>query len=267
MRGGLRALEIEDKASASNHPWPKTGKTEAQLMAINRKKSTSAPKASAFISYSHKDHKYGAQAKSALAEVGLQAFLAHDDISVSDEWRKRILEELNRCDLFVPLLSKDFLASEWAPQEVGFITSRPEVTIAPISLDGTTPFGFISHVQSRRITENGITLELLVDQLVERMPRKILPGLIRIASNAGSFRFAEARMRPLVPYFGRLKPDEAQALAEASMRNGQIWSASLCRTEYLPELVRRQAKNISPKTLRALKYQIANNEWYKRDAK
>ncbi len=230
-------------------------------MAINRK-GTRAPKASAFISYSHKDRKYGAQAKSVLADVGIEAFLAHDDLHVSDEWRNRIIEELERCDLFVPLLSENFLASKWAPQEVGFIISRPDVAIAPISLDGTTPFGFISHVQSNRVTKDGITLELLVDPLAGRMPRKILPGLIQVLSNAGSFRYAEARMAPLVPYFRRLRPDEAQALAEASVRNSQVWSASLCRTEYLPVLVRHQAKNIAPKTLRALKYQIANDKWY-----
>jgi hypothetical protein len=231
-------------------------------MATNGKKGMSGPKASAFISYSHEDRKYGAQAKSVLADVGIEAFLAHDDLHVSDEWRKRIIEELNRCDLFVPLLSKNFLASKWAPQEVGFIISRPEVAIAPISLDGTTPFGFISHVQSRKITKDGITLELLVDPLAGLIPRKILPGLIRVASNAGSFRFAEARMAPLVPYFPKLRREEAQALAEASVSNGQIWSANLCRTEYLPKLVRHQAKNIASKTLRALKFQIANDKWY-----
>src|SRR6267378_4977969 len=150
------------------------------------------PKTSAFISYSHEDRKYGAQAKSVLADAGIEAFLAHEDLHVSDEWRKRIIEELKRCDLFVPLLSKNFVASKWAPQEVGFIISRSEVPIAPISLDGTTPFGFISHVQSRKVTKDGITVELLVDPLAGRMPRKILLGLIRIASDAGSFRFAEA---------------------------------------------------------------------------
>src|SRR5260370_6540148 len=145
-------------------------------MAINRK-GTRAPKASAFISYSHKDRKFGAQAKGVLAEVGIEAFLAHDDLHVSDEWRARIIEELNRCDIFVPLLSANFMESKWAPQEVGFIISRPDVAIAPISLDGTTPFGFISHVHSRAITTDGITRKLLVEPLAKRIPRKIVPGL------------------------------------------------------------------------------------------
>jgi hypothetical protein len=152
------------------------------------------PKTTAFISYSNKDRKFGALVKSVLAEVGIEAFLAHDDLHVSDEWRERIIEELKRCDIFVALLSSNFVESKWAPQEVGFIISRPEVAIAPISLDGTTPFGFISHVQSRTITKDGITRELLIEPLAKRIPRKIVPGLIQIVADAGNFRSAEVRM-------------------------------------------------------------------------
>jgi hypothetical protein len=232
-------------------------------MTIKKKKrDSSEPTVIAFISYSHEDRKYGAQAKRVLAEVRIHAFLAHEDLHVSDEWRERIIEELRRCDLFVPLLSANFLASRWAPQEVGFIVSRPGVAIAPISLDSTTPFGFISHLQSRKITKEGITRELLVEPLARRMPRKILPGLIRAASDAGNFRSAEALMAPLVQYFSIFTANEAQALAEGSVRNSQIWSAAACRTEYLPQFVQHQAQNIDPKTLRALKYQIANDGWY-----
>jgi hypothetical protein len=151
-----------------------------------------------------------------------------------------------------------------APQEAGFIISRPEVTIAPVLLDETVPFGFISHVQGRRIARDGdITLQLLVHPLAGHMPRAILPGPIRIASKAGSFRYAEECFAPLVPHFPIFIAEEAQALAEASVDNGQIWDAALCKSDYLPEFIKHQAKNIKPKTLRVLKYQIANSEWYK----
>ena len=76
-------------------------------MATKRKRGIILPKTTAFISYAHADRKYGAQAKNVLAEIGIEAFLAHDDLHVSDEWRARIIEELRRCDLFVPLLSED----------------------------------------------------------------------------------------------------------------------------------------------------------------
>ena len=221
------------------------------------------PAARAFISYSHEDRKYGAQAKAVFVEVGIDAFLAHEDLDVSDEWRARIIEELNSCSIFVPLLSANFVASKWAPQEVGFIISRPSVAIAPVSLDGTMPFGFMSHVQGRRISKEGITRELLVEPLARRIPRQILPGLIKLASRAGTFRSAEALMAPLVEHFGNMTPDEAQTLAEASVKNDQIWAAQLCRDQYLPDFLSLQGKNIDRKTLRALKYQLENHTWYK----
>lgn len=160
----------------------------------------------AFISYSHADRKWGAQAKATLAEVGIEAFLAHEDLKVSEEWQDRILEELRKCEIFVPLLSANFLSSKWAPQEAGFIVSRPEVAIAPLSIDGTTPFGFLSHFQSRRIPAEGITTELLAVPLARRFPRTILPRMIQIAGGAGSFRHAEATMRPLVQLFPLFSP-------------------------------------------------------------
>ena len=224
------------------------------------------PVVTAFVSYSHLDREFGGQAKAVLDEVGIDAFLAHEDLEVSEEWQRRILSELRRCDLFVPLLSKNFLESKWAPQEAGFIASRPEVVVAPLSIDGTMPFGFMSHVQSSRIRGEGITRELLVEPLAKRFPRKILPGLIRIAGKAGSFRHAEMTMRPLVPVFSLLTAEEAQALAEASVRNGQIWSASLCRSTYLPEFIRVQGSNLKPETLLALRYQVENDEWYRDSA-
>ena len=221
--------------------------------------------ATAFISYAHIDREYGAQTKAVLAEVGIDSFLAHEDLEVSDEWKERILEELQICDLFIALLSEHFLASEWAPQEVGYIISRPEVTIAPLSIDGTTPFGFFGHLQSRRIQASGITRALLIEPLARKIPRKVLPGLIQIAGDAFSFRDAEAKMKSLVPYFPILTPEEAQALAKAAVENSQIWSAGRCRAEYLPEFIRAQGKNIDPQTLKALQYQVDHDTWYSND--
>ena len=208
------------------------------------------------------DREYAAQAKTALAEIGIDAFLAHQDIEVSAEWQERIKEELRTCDVFVALLSANFVSSKWAPQEVGFITSRSEVAIAPLSIDGTTPFGFISNLQGGGIPPDGVTRELLVEALARRMPRVILPGLIEIAAESPSFRGAEARLRALAPYFSGMTPEEAQVLADACIANSEIWSAGRCRTHYLPDFIETQGPNIDPETLKVLQYQVDNDEWY-----
>lgn len=224
--------------------------------------SSELPTIRAFISYAHADREHGRQVKNILARIGVDSFLAHEDLEVSEQWRERILEELRNCDLFVPILSASFMKSIWAPQEVGFIVSRPKVVVAPLSADGTTPGGFISHVQSSRIQPEGITRSVLVDPLARQFPRTILPGLIRMAGDAGTFRSAEAEIGALVRFFPVFSPHEAQALAEVAVRNGQIWSAGKCRAEYLPKFIESQRANIAPGTLRALEYQVANDERY-----
>lgn len=216
----------------------------------------------AFISYSHLDREYARQAKQVLEEVGVAAFLAHEDLEVSEEWKARIIEELRSCDLFVPLLSENFRRSKWAPQEAGFVASRSEVRIAPLSIDGTLPFGFMEHVQSSRIGRSGVTRELLVMPLAHQQPRVFLPALIKIAVAAGAWRTAERRMRPLVPLFPQFTANEAQTLAEGAVDNDQVWSASECRTEHLPEFIRVQGHQIEPATLKALQYQIDHDRRY-----
>ena len=216
----------------------------------------------AFISYSHEDRVVAAQLKELFTDLNIQAFLAHEDLEVSDEWRERILEELRSCEIFAALLSSNFLASRWAPQEVGFIISRPDVLIAPLSIDGTRSFGFISHLQSPRIPKDGLTPGFLVGPLARRLPRVILPVLIQRVASARGFRVAEERMQPLVPLFELFTPEEAETLASASVENNQIWPAYLCHTKYLPEFLRIQGENLSPRTRRALEYQLKHQQWY-----
>ena len=77
----------------------------------------------------------------------MRTLLAHEDLQVSDEWRDRIVDELRTYDVLVALLSESFEASRWATQEVGFMgIERPDVVIAPISIDGTRSFGFFGHM-------------------------------------------------------------------------------------------------------------------------
>ncbi len=217
----------------------------------------------AFISYSHKDRNFARQAKSVLGTFGIDAFLAHQDIGVSHDWRDRIVQELKRCELFLPLLSKNFLASQWAPQETGFIVSRPDVKVIPIALDGTIAFGFISNIQSRRIDGEEITSDFLLPALVNNFPRSIFPHLIDLVRTASSFREGEAKLERLLPYLKDLTPDEAKALAENCVKNPQVWDAMRCRDNYLPEFIRIQGKHMGVKNRRALQYQITNHDSYR----
>jgi TIR domain len=224
--------------------------------------SSTPPAVAAFISYSHEDRRYAAQLKQVLGAFGIGAFMAHEDIDVSHQWRDRIIEELKRCDLFVALLSKNFMASKWAPQEVGFIVSRPEVKIIPISLDDTVAFGFINHIQSKRVSTDGVTNDFLLPALLHHFPRALFWHLIGAIANANSFRSGEAALKRIVPHFADLTVAEVKTLTEHCVKNSQIWDAGDCFKIYLPALIKARGKDMGVKNRRALTYQIKNHAWY-----
>jgi TIR domain len=102
----------------------------------------------AFLSYQTADKKAAGRLKNVFAQVGIKSFLAHEDIAVSQEWRLKILEEIAKVDLFVCLISKSYMKSPWCVQESGVAAFRSGIAIIPLSLDGTTPKGFIGGVLS-----------------------------------------------------------------------------------------------------------------------
>lgn len=216
---------------------------------------------SGFISYSHKDRHVAAEVKRALADLGVSAFMAHDDINVSQQWRDRILEELRSMEIFIPLLSQNFHASDWTAQEVGFALARPEVLVIPVTLDGAVPLGFLNAIQAKQLPDP-VTSSLFRDPIAVRFPRAVIGALIDELENAGSYRGAEARFRPLLPYLTVLTPAEATRIAQVSTENGQIWDAGLCRSTYLPEFIEKNRHQVPSDILVPLEFQIEHGERY-----
>lgn len=84
--------------------------------------------------------------------LGFKTFLAHDDLSISDDWPPKILEKLKETDFVIPLLSNNFLCSGFANQEVGIALAKNK-KIIPVSIDGRDPTGFIYHIHAHKCRE------------------------------------------------------------------------------------------------------------------
>jgi hypothetical protein len=197
----------------------------------------------AFVSYSTRDKKIAADVKTALTDLGLTVFVAHDDLRITDEWKAKILEELEVAQVFVPLLSKEFKQSDWAPQELGYAVAKKQL-IVPLQVDQTVPFGFISHLQGKHIPP-GSPVELFLDPLVAHFPRPTLQRQVERLSKASNFRGAEALMKPLVPHFKKFTAALANHLADICIANGQVWDADLCKTDYLPRFLKVNGKRMA----------------------
>ena len=122
----------------------------------------------AFISYATADKKIAGQIKKILGQHGVTAFLAHEDIEVSEEWEQRIVTELKETNIFIAMLSSAFDKSEWTAQEVGVAQSMRDILCIPLSLDGTMPRGFMKSIQCERIRGDVLVPALIMKPIRKR---------------------------------------------------------------------------------------------------
>ena len=204
---------------------------------INNNKKSRKKLIKVFISYSSKDKLVGAKIKDILASFGIESFMAHEDISVSQEWKEKILEELKEADVFIPILSENFRNSDWCSQESGVACFR-NILIIPLSLDGTMPYGFMSHRQGKIIDADNIPINYIVKPISDNFPEMNVTGkLIEKLAQCRNYRGCESYMSNLEPYFDLLNHDEVNRIVDISIENNQIWPANLCREKYLPKFL------------------------------
>lgn len=203
----------------------------------------------AFISYQTTDKLVAGKIKQILENIGIEAFLAHEDINVSSEWQDEILMNLSRCSLFICLLSKHYLESPWCLQESG-VARFKDITIIPLSLDGTIPSGFISKYQSIKIDPNLPKLNDLIPGLINFDGIDII---IKIIDGSSSYRDAESNFELIIPYLSDLTEEQAIYLLEAIISNRQIYEAIKCKDTYIPQVVRRYGNLIPKEDLEFLK--------------
>ena len=171
----------------------------------------------AFISYSHSERHVASMVSNALESIGVESFMAHDNLRINEEWRERILREIMQCDLFVALISRAYKESAWCDQEAGLAVGRqPDMPVFPISLDDTDPYGFLGKWQGLRIDPGEeVALdarEAFLPRLVEILPRKALPALIGLIEGVSSYQGADSALEVIAPHIASLEPKEAVRL-------------------------------------------------------
>jgi hypothetical protein len=87
--------------------------------------------------------------KAGLAHWGISAFIAHEDIQASREWRDEVEAGLETMDVLVAVVEPGFKESDWCVQEVGYALGR-KVDIIPLRA-GMDPFGFFGKYQGIQI--------------------------------------------------------------------------------------------------------------------
>lgn len=86
--------------------------------------------AEVFLSYHHDDKLLAANVRGQLESLGCVAFLAHEDIEVSAEWRAEILRHLDTCSGLIAIVTDNFSKSPWTNQEVGVVIGKTKPVVS-----------------------------------------------------------------------------------------------------------------------------------------
>jgi hypothetical protein len=102
-----------------------------------------------FVSHLSSNKSRMSAMKASLANWGVSAFVAHEDIEPTREWMNEVEAGLHTMDALVAVVEPGFKESDWCAQEVGFALGR-SVDIIPLRA-GLNPFGFFGKFQGIQI--------------------------------------------------------------------------------------------------------------------
>ncbi|MBI4547090.1 MAG: toll/interleukin-1 receptor domain-containing protein [Ignavibacteriae bacterium] len=200
----------------------------------------------AFVSYQTDDKHVAGTIKKILESVGIKSFLAHEDIEVSEEWRVKILKEIGKADIFVCILSNSYLKSHWCIQESGIAAFRKDITVIPLSIDGTVPQAFLGNIQSAKINPDTLGIKDLIPGFLRRDITKGLSILVKVIGSSGNYRGAEENFALIIPYLDKLTQSQGKSLLEASIKNSQVHDAGRCANEYIPQVLKLFGHTLDP---------------------
>jgi hypothetical protein len=216
-----------------------------------------------FLSYSHRNQTVAGRMKQPLEEYGIKVFLADQDIHLSADWLDTLSKELDRCDVFIPILTQDYKTSDWADQEAGYAVALKKVII-PILFHIDKPHGFLSRTQAlrRKSTNDYENAREIADAIWKRaeLSERLLDGLIRMLGESQTVREAEDRIRRLLLFKG-YSGGQLTTISRHVVENKNIRE---CRSvaEDLKSILKAQVDSIEPdifqKAIRTLSIEVAD---------
>lgn len=179
-----------------------------------------------FLSHLASRKVFVGELKSKLASLGIDSFLAHEDIEPTKEWQAEIESALARMDGLVALLAPGFKDSNWCDQEIGFALAK-RVPIVSVRL-GLDPYGFIGKYQA--IQGNGKNADEIANDLYEvlvaneSLGPKVTSRLVMMLGESLSFKESR-RLIARIEKSPHLTEGHASLLRKAVDDNRQVAEA------------------------------------------
>lgn len=121
-----------------------------------------------FVSHLSSNRARMSALKTSLAHWGICAFIAHEDIEASREWRDEVEAGLETMEILAAVVEPGFKESDWCAQEVGYALGR-KIDIIPLRA-GLDPFGFFGKFQG--IPISGKIPETVANEIAKLLFKK-----------------------------------------------------------------------------------------------
>lgn len=201
----------------------------ATRVLVPAKDVTPAKVIKTFISYSSRDKRIAGVFKNRLEGlgIGLEVFLAHEDIMGSKEWEDEIVYSLERSEIFVPLITENFYDSEWTNQESGMARITKQLII-PICWK-VTPQGFTKRYQAIFVKDEDNFLDVCdqIREIISQHPilgKHIVDAAIANFVDSGSFDETRRQFRN-IRQIKHFSPEQIRTLVRGSNGNNQVYAA------------------------------------------
>ena len=152
--------------------------------------------------------------KTHLAHWGVSAFVAHEDIQPTRQWRDEVEAGLDTMDVMVAVVEPGFKESDWCVQEVGFALGK-KIEIIPLRA-GLDPFGFFGKFQGIQI--KGKDPRQVSDELVQTLLKKphhrerLLLGMTKAFASLHTTQ--KMRLNPLLDFWAIVADPQLKTLLE-----------------------------------------------------
>src|SRR5260370_2402835 len=218
-----------------------------------------------FLSYSHKSKKLAGELKQGLQSFDFGVFMAHEDIKPSAQWRKEISKNLSECHVFIPVLTRGFLESDWTDQETGIALALKK-KIIPVRVH-QNPHGFIDTIQAMKWKKESsyITCWEIADCLRtdELFTKSVREGAISAFLLANDFKKEVPYAIEKLLRFRPFSTAQLHKIIEASSRNQGIYGCWPRRTP-MKTLIKDAEGKVRQCVIR--KYRHAVQSWDRRGA-
>ena len=177
-----------------------------------------------FLSHADRDKKIAKKLADELRNYGMKIFVAHEDIKIGEKWESTLFDKIKECDLFVVLLSENFHQARYTDHEVGIAYGLNKF-IFPIRIDDTTPYGFMSKFQAKKISSE-IDEEEVVKVFYSMVSKsekglEMMNNLIEEFCESDSFNAAN-NLASVLSQYSDFSNEQLNRIAKAFLNNNQI---------------------------------------------